>query len=153
MTARLHRCWHGAGCCSNRSVAKKASGVSCSFGNPLVATPQEPTAQNLARTVSNLLHTQLRNVPAEGMLHGDVDAMTVAVFKLATDAGLLVFDYARNSGDNRSGTTSECSLQPIASRRLLRNYAAELTLVVAWMPASLACSGSLVVVLGKIHRQ
>ena len=102
----------------------------------LVTTTQEPTAQNLARAVSSVLHTHLRNVVAEDMLHKDVDLMTVDMFNLASEAGLLVFDHARNSGDSRSGSTGECQRAPTAL------LCCSADMVIAWMPASLDCCGS-----------
>jgi hypothetical protein len=73
----------------------------------LVGTLQEPSAQNLARKVSNVLTGKLTDVEAEDKLHIHIDNVFVEMISLAADAGLLAFSYDRNHTDTTSGTTGK----------------------------------------------
>ena len=77
---------------------------------PLLPYLQEPGAEELARKVSAVLNSKLRDVEGENTLHHDVDALFEEMFDLAAEAGLLVYQSDRNTGDTLSGTTGQCKL-------------------------------------------
>lgn len=64
----------------------------------------------MASKVSAVLNGKLRNVEGENMLHHDVDDLFEEMFDLAAEAGLLVYQSERNTGNTLSGSTGQCKL-------------------------------------------